>query len=98
MRVWVLMGGTINWGLTKMDANRPEGPGLESPGLDMLLPALAETMKFAMQALAQASALSEVLIAKGILTKEELDARMMSDQRLRDNLMAKLDEQIRKQS
>jgi len=86
-----------------MDANRPDSPGLENPGLDnhgldMLLPAMAETMKFAMQALAQASALSEVLIAKGILTKEELDARMASDQRLKDNLMAKLDEQIRRQS
>jgi len=55
-------------------------------------------MKFAMQALAQASALSEVLIAKGILTKEELDARMASDQKLRDSLIAKLDEEIRKQS
>jgi len=86
-----------------MDANRPDSPGLENPGLDnpgldMLLPAMAETMRFAMQALAQASALSEVLIAKGILTKEELDARMASDQRLKDNLMAKLDEQIRRQS
>jgi len=76
-----------------MDANRPD-----SPGLDMLLPALAETMKFAMQALAQTGALSEVLIAKGIITKEELDARMVSDQALRDTLTAKLDEQINKQS
>jgi len=59
---------------------------------------MAETMKFAMQALAQASALSEVLIAKGILTKAELDARMVSDQKLRDSLMAKLDDQIKKQS
>ena len=76
-----------------MAANRPE-----SPGLDMLLPAMAETMKFAMQALAQASALSEVLIAKGVVTKEELDARMVSDQAARDTLMARLDEQINKQS
>ena len=86
-----------------MDANRPDSPGLENPGLDnhgldMLLPAMAETMKFAMQALAQASALSEVLIAKGILTKEELEARLASDQKLKDNLMAQLDEQIRRQS
>ncbi len=66
-----------------MDANRPNTPGLDSPGLEMLLPAMAETMKFAMQALAQASALSEVLIAKGIMTKAELDARMASDQELR---------------
>ena len=76
-----------------MNANQPD-----SPGLDTLLPALAETMKFAMQALAQTAALSEVLIAKGIVTKEELDARMVSDQALRDNLMAKLDQQINKQS
>lgn len=86
-----------------MDANRPECPDIESSdlensGLDVFLPAMAETMKFAMQALAQASALSEVLIAKGILTKEELDARMASDQKLRDSLIAKLDEEIRKQS
>lgn len=85
-------------GAYSMDANRPVGPAPDSPGLEMLLPAMAETMKFAMQALAQASALSEVLIAKGILTKAELDARMSSDQELRDKLTAKLDEQIHKQS
>ena len=83
---------------TKMDANRPDSPGPDNPGLDMLLPAMAETMKFAMQALAQASALSEVLIAKGVVTKAELDARIVSDQALRDKLMAKLDEEINKQS
>jgi hypothetical protein len=84
--------------LTRMDANRPDSLDPENPGLETLLPALAETMKFAMQALAQASALSEVLIAKGILTKAELEARMSSDQELRDKLTAKLDEQIHKQS
>ena len=84
--------------LIKMDANRPDSLSPENPGLETLLPAMAETMKFAMQALAQASALSEVLIAKGILTKEELDARMVSDEKLRDNLMAQLDQQIRRQS
>jgi len=81
-----------------MDANRPDSLGPANPGIDTLLPAMAETMKFAMQALAQASALSEVLIAKGIVTKAELDARMMSDQALRESLIAKLDEQINRQS
>jgi hypothetical protein len=85
-------------GAYSMDANRPVSPAPDRPGLEMLLPAMAETMKFAMQALAQASALSEVLIAKGILTKAELVARMSSDQELRDKLTAKLDEQIHKQS
>ena len=89
----MLSSCAVNWGPTKMDENRPD-----SPSLDMLLPALAETMKFAMQALAQAGALSEVLMAKGVVTKEELDAKMVSDQALRDNLMAKLDEQTNKQS
>jgi hypothetical protein len=66
--------------------------------LAALLPVLADTMKFATQALAQSTALAELLIAKGVVTKAELDGRMASGQKLRDDLMAKLDEEIQKQS
>jgi hypothetical protein len=66
--------------------------------LATLLPVLADTMKFATQALAQSTALAELLVAKGVVTRAELDGRMASDQTLRDNLMAKLDEEIQKQS
>lgn len=63
-----------------------------------LLPVLADTMKFATQALAQSSALAKVLIAKGVVNQQELDAAMTSTQELRDTLMKKLDDEIRKQS
>jgi hypothetical protein len=63
-----------------------------------LLPALADTMKFATQALAQANAIADVLIEKGLITKAELDAKMSQGQQLRDSLMKTLDEQSRKQS
>ena len=76
-----------------MDMNKPV-----SGELAILMPVLAETMKFATQALAETGALSEVLIAKGVLTKAELDAAMTSTQKLRGSLMTLLDEQIRKQS
>jgi hypothetical protein len=66
--------------------------------LEMLLPVLAETMKFATQALAQSTALSEVMIAKGLATKAELDAAMSSGRELKDELMKILNEQINKQS
>jgi hypothetical protein len=66
--------------------------------LEALMPALAETMKFAVQALAQAGALADVLIEKGVLTKAELDAKVGQGQKSKDSLMAILDEQIRKQS
>jgi hypothetical protein len=66
--------------------------------LATLLPVLADTMKFATQALAQSTALAELLVAKGVVTRAELDGRMALDQTLRDNLMAKLDEEILKQS
>jgi len=74
---------------------------MNQPGareLEFLLPPLAETMKFATQALAQCRALADVLIAKGILTQSELDAAMASDQELRDRMLNILDEQIKKQS
>ncbi len=66
--------------------------------LAALLPVLADTMKFATQALAQSTALAELLVAKGVVTKAELDGRMDLGQKLRDDLMAKLDEEIQKQS
>lgn len=65
---------------------------------DALLPVLAETMKFATQALAEAGALASVLIEKGVLTRAELDGKMGVAQKLRDSLMAKLDEQMKKYS
>ena len=71
---------------------------MNSDPLAALLPALADTMKFATQALAQADAIAEVLIAKGLITKAELDAKMSQGQQLRDSLMRKLDEETRKQS
>jgi hypothetical protein len=63
-----------------------------------LIPVLADTMKFATQALAEAGAIAAVLIEKGVLTKAELDAKMGQGQKLREKLMAKLDEEIGKQS
>jgi hypothetical protein len=66
--------------------------------LAALLPVLADTMTFATQALAQSIALAELLVAKGVVTKAELDGRMALGQELRDDLMAKLDEEIQKQS
>jgi hypothetical protein len=66
--------------------------------LAALLPVLADTMKFATQALAQSTALAELLVAKGVVTRVELDGRMALGQRLRDDLMATLDAEIQKQS
>ena len=66
--------------------------------LAALLPVLADTMKFATQALAQSTALAELLVAKGVVTQAEPDGRMASGQKLKDDLMAKLDEEIQKQS
>lgn len=66
--------------------------------LATLLPVLADTMRFATQALAQSSALAEVLMEKGLLTKAELDAKMGQGQKLRDSLMKTLNEEIQKQS
>ena len=66
--------------------------------LAILIPVLAETMKFATQALAQSTALCDIMISKGLATKAELEAAMKSTQELRGHLMKMLDEQIRKQS
>ena len=66
--------------------------------LATLLPVLADTMKFATQALAQSTALAELLVAKGVVAKVELDGRIALGQKLRNDLMAKLDEEIQRQS
>jgi hypothetical protein len=76
-----------------MDKNTPI-----SGELAVMIPVLAETMKFATQALAQSGALAQVLIAKGVLTQSELDAAMISTQKLKGNLLEILDKQIQKQS
>ena len=54
-----------------MDVNKPI-----SGEFAALIPMLADTMKFATQALAESSALAELLIEKGVVTKAELDKRM----------------------
>jgi len=69
-----------------------------SPELELLMHVLADTMKFASQALAQSVAIAEVLIEKGILTKAELDMSMLKTPPLTKKLMEALDEQIRKQN
>lgn len=78
----------------------PDDPSRRPVGreLEILLPVLADTMKFATQALAQSAAVYEILIAKKIATRQELEAAMSSSQNLRESLLAKLDEQIRKQN
>jgi hypothetical protein len=63
-----------------------------------LIPMLADTMKFATQALAESSAIAELLIEKGVVTKSELDARVSVGQELRERLMKQLDQEIQKQS
>jgi hypothetical protein len=51
-----------------MDDNKPISGELEA-----LLPLISQTMQFAVQALRQSTALASVLIAKGVLTQEELN-------------------------
>jgi len=76
-----------------MDVNKPI-----SGEFAALIPMLADTMKFATQALAESSAIAELLIEKGIVTKAELDARVSVGQELREGLISKLDQEIQKQS
>ena len=76
-----------------MDKNRPI-----SRELEVMLPALAETMKFAVQAVKQSSALYEVLLAKGLVTKAEIDEKMRSTEDLSKKLMEVLNVSIEKQS
>ena len=63
-----------------------------------LIPMLADTMKFATQALAESSAIAELLVEKGVVTKAELDARVSVGQELRERLMKQLDQEIQRQS
>jgi hypothetical protein len=51
--------------------------------LEILIPVLADTMKFATQAIAQSSALAKVLSSKGVVSQAELDAAMSSTQKMR---------------
>jgi len=57
-----------------------------------MLPALADTMRFATQAVAQSTAVYEVMIAKGLATREELEAAMSSAQMMQDKLIAALNQ------
>ena len=70
-----------------MDPNRPI-----SGEFAALLPALADTMRFAAQALAQSTAVYEVMIAKGLATREELEAAMGSTEAMRAKLLHALDQ------
>ena len=70
-----------------MDVNKPI-----SGEFAALLPALADTMRFATQALAQSTAVYEVMIAKGLATRQELEAAMSSTEGMRDQLMHALDQ------
>ena len=76
-----------------MDPNTPI-----SRELEMLLPVIAETMKFAVQAISQTRAIADVLIEKGILSQAELDAAMKKVPPVAGTLMAVLDGQIKKQN
>ena len=60
-----------------MDVDKPV-----SGELIALMPVLAETMKYALQAIRESSALHELLIEKGVLTKEEVAAKMRSTEYL----------------
>jgi hypothetical protein len=64
-----------------MDKNKPI-----SGELAALLPAIAQTMEGSIQALRQSAALAEVLIAKGVLKREELDAAMKTNAHLANKL------------
>lgn len=55
-------------------------------------------MKYAIQAVRQSSALYEVLIAKGLVTKAEIDEKMRLTEGLSNKLLGVLDQSIRKQS
>jgi hypothetical protein len=55
---------------------------------EAMLPALADTMRYATQALAQSAAVYEVMIAKGIATKEELEAALCSSVPIEEQLHA----------
>jgi hypothetical protein len=66
--------------------------------LEMLIPALADTMKYAVQAVRQSGALADVLIAKGLVTRAEFDEAMKPTANLSGKLLMILNDQIQKQS
>jgi len=49
-----------------------------SDDAQLLVPALAQTMQFALQGVRQSTALAAVLMKKGVVTKTELDEAMKS--------------------
>ena len=67
---------------------RMDGTKTISGEFEAMLPALADTMRYATQALAQSAAVYEVLIAKGLATKEELEAALCSSVPIEDQFAA----------
>ncbi len=67
-----------------------------SRDVEILVPVLIETMKFATQSLAQSTALAEVLIAKGLVTSQELDEKVHLQIPATKKLLDLLDEQLRR--
>ncbi len=57
----------------------------------LLVPLLAQTMEYAIQGVRQSTAVSEILIARELATKAEIDERMRSTQEIADKLVALLD-------
>ncbi len=57
----------------------------------LLVPLLAQAMEYAIQGVRQSTAVSEILIARELATKAEIDERMRSTQEIADKLVALLD-------
>jgi hypothetical protein len=57
-----------------------------------MITALGQSIGHSLTGLRQSTALIELLIAKGVLTKAEVDAQMRSTQELADNLQALMDQ------
>jgi len=68
-----------------------DGTKTISGEFEAMLPALADTMRYATQALAQSAAVYEVLIAKGLATKEELEAALCTTMPMDEQMLAALD-------
>ena len=66
--------------------------------LEMLIPALADTMKYAVQAIRQSGVLADVLICERVVTKAEFDEAMKPTANLSGRLLKILNDQIQKQS
>jgi hypothetical protein len=67
-----------------------------SPELEILIPVLAETMKFATQGLRHSTVLGDLPVEKGVLTREELNEHMPKTANLTKKLLDLLNENIRK--